>query len=236
MKAERLLQSQGFGTRRECRTLIRSHLLTVDGQLIDDPLAELNIPSGLHFEVAGESWQYHEKAYIALYKPSGYECSRKPQHHPSIFDLLPIQLRRRDIQCVGRLDQDTTGLLLLSDDGQFIHYWSSGKKQIPKVYEITTRHIVDDSIVAKLLNGVQLHDEPAPIHAMACEITHDFGLRLTIGEGRYHQVKRMIAAAGNRVEALMRCRIGGLKLSETLQSGQWRWLERKDINVLSDFK
>ncbi len=233
MKAERLLQSQGFGTRRECRALIQSGALHIDGGLIEDPLEELEISPGKIFTVLGECWQYREKAYLALHKPAGYECSRKPLHHPSVFDLLPQQLRNRNIQCVGRLDHDTTGLLLLSDDGSFIHHWSSGKKRIPKVYEVATRHPVGNETVDRLLNGVQLHGEPLPIRAVACEIIHDHGLRLTIAEGKYHQVKRMIAAVGNRVEGLSRSRIGGLTLPSSLQPGQWRWLEKEDFDALS---
>lgn len=235
MKAERLLQSQGFGTRRECRALIQGGALCIDGEPIRDPLEELEISPGKIFTVLEQRWQYREKTYLALNKPAGYECSRKPLHHPSVFDLLPQQLRNRNIQCVGRLDHDTTGLLLLSDDGSFIHHWSSGKKRIPKVYEVTTRHPVGSETADKLLNGVQLHGEPVPVRAVACEITHANRLRLSIAEGKYHQVKRMIAATGNRVEGLLRSRIGGLELPSSLQAGQWRWLEKEELDALSDW-
>jgi 16S rRNA pseudouridine516 synthase len=170
-----------------------------------------------------------------LHKPTGYECSQKPTFHPSVFTLLPPQLLNRGVQCVGRLDQDTTGLLLLSDDGQFIHQWSSGKKRTPKVYEVTLKHAVSEDFVAQLIAGVELHDEPAPIAAAACELTSDTTLRLTICEGKYHQVKRMIAAAGNRVEALHRSRVGGLALDPALAPGEWRWLEAADLQTLADY-
>jgi 16S rRNA pseudouridine516 synthase len=234
MKAERILQSQGFGSRRECRAIIRAGMFSVDGEIIEDPFAELG-SEGLDFEVDGVSWRYREKAYLMLHKPGDYECSHKPQHHPSIFALLPPELVRRDVQCIGRLDHDTTGLLLLSDDGQFIHYWSSGKKRIPKTYEIVVRHPVSDEMVGMLLEGVQLHDEPAPIRAVGCERKGELALSMTVTEGKYHQVKRMISAASNRVEALHRSKVGGLALPTDLEPGQWRWLSENDLERLSSF-
>lgn len=234
MKAERILQSQGFGSRKECRAIIRAGLFSVGGELIENPFAELS-SEGLDFELDGVSWRYREKAYLMLHKPGDYECSHKPQHHRSIFALLPPELVRRDVQCIGRLDHDTTGLLLLSDDGQFIHYWSSGKKRIPKTYEIMVRHPLSDEMVGMLLEGVQLHDEAAPIRAVACERKGELALGMTVTEGKYHQVKRMISAAGNRVEALHRSAVGGLGLPADLEPGQWRWLSENDLERLSSF-
>jgi 16S rRNA pseudouridine516 synthase len=234
MKLERLLHSQGFGSRKECRSLIRAGRVSVAGEPIDDPFAEF-APEKLHFRVDDDDWQYREKAYLVLHKPANYECSHQPQFHPSVFALLPAALVARGVQCVGRLDQDSTGLMLLSDDGQFIHYWSSGKKRVPKVYEVDTAEPVTDAQVAALLAGVQLHDEPAPIVAAACERSGERGLRLTVTEGKYHQVKRMVAAAGNHVQRLHRSRIGGFTLPDTLAPGQWRWLDETDLTRLADF-
>ncbi|BAL22387.1 16S rRNA pseudouridine(516) synthase [Azoarcus sp. KH32C] len=235
MQIERILQSQGFGSRKQCRALIRAGLVSIEGRIIDNPFEDV-APAGLQFTVDGEAWTYREKAYLMLHKPAGYECSRQPQVHRPVFALLPRQLADRDVQCVGRLDQDTTGLLLLSDDGQFIHVWSSGKKRIPKVYEVTIKHPVDDALVAQLLAGVELHDEPAPIAAAACVQTGERSLRLTVTEGKYHQVKRMVAAAGNRVEGLHRSRIGGLSLPDDLAPGEWRWLNETELALLAELE
>lgn len=240
MQLERLLHTQGFGSRKECRALIRAGYVSVAGVFCDDPFADFDPGSsdgqpGLEFEVAGERWQYRAHAYLVLHKPAGHECSHKPTFHPSIFRLLPQPLLNRDVQCVGRLDQDSTGLLLLSDDGQFIHQWSSGKKRTPKVYEVTLADAVDDGFVHKLLAGVDLIDEPAPIAATACVQTAPNQLQLTICEGKYHQVKRMIGALGNRVTVLHRSTVGGLKLDPALQPGQWRWLDAGDLRALADF-
>jgi 16S rRNA pseudouridine516 synthase len=133
------------------------------------------------------------------------------------------------VQAVGRLDQDTTGLLLLTDDGQFIHRMNSPRHHVPKVYEVAAKHPVDDRQVQRLLEGVVLDDDPKPVRAAACERTGERQLRLTLTEGKYHQVKRMVAAVGNRVEGLHRSRIGGLALPPDLLPGQWLWLGAQDL-------
>jgi 16S rRNA pseudouridine516 synthase len=229
---ERILHSQGFGSRKACRILVRHHEVMVNGEECDDPFAEFETEN-IAFTVHGERWEFREKAYLMLHKPSGYECSHKPQHHPSIFSLLPAPLVERGVQAIGRLDEDTTGLLLLSDDGTFIHRMSSPKWKVPKVYEVTTKHPVDEAQVGKLLQGVQLVDEPAPIAALNCEQISDNIMHLTLAEGKYHQVKRMVAAISNRVEGLKRIQIGELKLPEDLKPGEWRWLDENNLATLT---
>jgi 16S rRNA pseudouridine516 synthase len=231
MQIERILHSQGFGARKLCRILVRHHEVTVNGEPCDDPFADFSTDN-LRFTVKGEPWEYREKAYLMLNKPAGYECSLKPAHHPGVHALLPMPLRERGVQNIGRLDEDTTGLLLFSDDGQFIHRMGSPKWKVPKVYEVTLKHAADEKLVAALLQGVQLNDEPAPIAALGCEAISERLLHLTLGEGKYHQVKRMVAAAGNRVEALKRIAIGRLALPEDLPEGQWRWLSPADLEAL----
>jgi len=224
MKASQLLFSQGFGTRRECVELILAGALAIEDERIDDPERELE-PQGLVFRVAGVPWPYRARALVALHKPAGHECSRQPRHHPSVYSLLPPPLRRRNVQAVGRLDEDTTGLLLFTDDGALLHRWTSPKRHVAKVYEVGCRHPVDASQVARLLAGVTLHDDPEPVRAAACEATGPHALRLTLTAGRYHQVKRMLAAVGNRVEALHRSAFGALHLPAALEPGAWSWLD-----------
>ena len=225
LTVERMLHAQGFGSRKTCRVMVRHHEVTVNDAECDDPFAEFDT-AALHFTWRGEPWQYRELAYLMLHKPANYECSHKPQHHPSIFSLLPPQLLERGVQCIGRLDEDTTGLMLLSDDGQFIHRMSSPKWGVPKVYEVMAKHAVNDSQIAELLKGVQLVDETAPIAALACNRISENVIHLTLAEGKYHQVKRMVAAISNRVEGLKRIRIGQLELPATLAPGQWCWLDK----------
>jgi 16S rRNA pseudouridine516 synthase len=231
MQLERILQKHGFGTRKYCRSLIYHQRVAVNGLSCDDPFADI-ATDGLVFTVDGVDWPYAEFASVLLNKPAGYECSRKPQHHPSVLELLPVQLRERGVQPIGRLDEDTTGLLLITDDGQLNHVLSSARRKVPKVYLATVKHGLDPGQIEQLLAGVLLNDEPEPIAAAAAEIVDDHVLRLTVTEGKYHQVKRMVAAAGNRVEALQRVAVGGLQLPDDLKPGEWRWLSAVDLEKL----
>jgi len=230
MRLEDVLFSQGFGTRRVCAGLVQQGYVSVNGELQEDPGVFLD-PENLKFKVQGMEWPYFDRAYLMLHKPTGTECSQKPSTWPSIYTLLPSPLRLRPqkaavqgVQAVGRLDQDTTGLLLLTDDGKFIHRMSSPKHHMPKVYEVTTKHEITAQQVEKLLSGVVLDDSPKPVKAAACEKVTDTHLKLTLTEGKYHQVKRMLAAVGNRVEGLHRSAIGNLQLPDDLAPGQWRWI------------
>ncbi len=246
MQLQEILYSQGFGTRRVCAGLIQQGLVQVysEGEgaapvACKEASAEFDAP-GLRFRVQGVDWPYFEKAYVLLNKPAGTECSQKPSTYPSIYTLLPSPLRLRPqkaavqgVQAVGRLDQDTTGMLLLTDDGKFIHRMSSPRHHVPKVYEVTVKHPLDARQVDLLLSGVVLDDDPKPVRAAACEAVSEFHLRLTLTEGKYHQVKRMVAAVSNRVEALGRSQIGGLALPADLAPGQWRWLEAADLALVS---
>lgn len=231
MQLERLLQKHGFGTRKGCRALIRNERVAVNGEICDDPYADIDTDR-LVFSVDGTDWPYAEFATLLLNKPSGYECSRRPQHHLGVLELLPPPLRERGVQPIGRLDEDTTGLLLITDDGQLNHVLSSGRRKVPKVYLATVKHPLDAAQVEQLLAGVLLNDEPAPIAAAGAEIVDPHHLRLTLTEGKYHQVKRMLAAVGNRVEALHREAIGGLSLPDDLKPGEWRWLSAVDLDQL----
>ncbi len=244
MQLQDILYSQGFGTRRVCAGLIQQGFVAVcpNGathfSLVLDAAA--NIPEAdLRFQVQGVLWRYCAKAYLVLNKPAGTECSQKPSTYPSIYTLLPAPLRQRPsksavagVQAVGRLDQDTTGMLLLSDDGQFLHRMTSPKKHVPKVYQVTTKHAIDADQIRLLIEGVVLDDDPAPVRAAACVQTGERSIDMTLTEGKYHQVKRMVAAAGNRVEALHRSQIGHMRLPSDLQPGQWRWLEDEELALL----
>ena len=149
-----MLFSQGFGTRRICAGLVEQGWVEVDEgngmRAVTDTHALLHVQEGMTFQVQGVLWQYHAKAYVMLHKPVGHECSHKPSACPSVYSLLPTPLRQRPartglqgVQAVGRLDQDTTGMLVLTDDGQLIHRMSSPRHHVPKVYEVTTADALD---------------------------------------------------------------------------------------------
>jgi 16S rRNA pseudouridine516 synthase len=222
-----ILFSQGFGSRRLCAGLIEAGQVRVAGAVVRDPGAGFD-PEGLAFEIDGQTWPYHAKAVVMLHKPAGYECSQKPRHHPSVMSLLPAPLRTRGVQPVGRLDEDTTGLLLLTDDGALIHRLTSPRHHVPKVYEVRLRHPVTEDQLQRLRDGVRLDDDPQPVRAAAAVADVARGrhaLQLTLTEGKYHQVKRMLAAVGNRVEGLHRSAFGALRLPAELESGRWRWVD-----------
>lgn len=248
MQLQDMLYSQGFGIRRVCSGLVQQGWVelwnteTESWEKVLDSTLDID-PEGISFRVQGVEWEYHALGYVLLHKPSGTECSQKPSAYPSIYSLLPSPLRLRPnknavqgVQAVGRLDQDTTGLLLLSDDGQFIHRMSSPKKHVSKVYRVTCKHPVDAKQVQRLLDGVVLDDDPKPVKAAACELVDTHVLDLTLTEGKYHQVKRMLAAVGNRVEGLHRWKMGGLVLPADLQPGQWRWLTTDELELLKPGK
>lgn len=237
-----ILFTQGFGTRRVCAGLVQQGLVQVYGlDALSDPLECREATrefeaEGLRLRVQGVDWPYQAKAYVLLHKPAGTECSQKPSTYPSVYTLLPAPLRQRPqkgaiqgVQAVGRLDQDTTGMLLMTDDGQFIHRMASPRHHVPKVYEVEVKHPLDDKQVARLCEGVVLDDDPKPVRAAACEAVEPHHLRLTLTEGKYHQVKRMVAAVGNRVERLHRSQIGRLRLPADMEPGQWRWLTQEQV-------
>lgn len=230
---DRILQSQGFGSRKWCRALIADGEVAIAGETVTDYRASFDT-SGLSFTIFGDEWEYRQHVYIALNKPPNYECSRKPSHHPGVLTLLPEQFTWRDVQPVGRLDHDTTGLLLMSDDGAFIHAQSSPRRHVPKLYVATTHAPVTQALVTQLLGGVQLHDEPAPLAAQSCRALDENRIEIVLEQGKYHQVKRMLAAAGNHCDALCRTAIGGLALSALeLEEGEWCFLEESHLTLLA---
>ncbi|TEU23053.1 pseudouridine synthase [Alkanindiges illinoisensis] len=229
MQLEKILQSQGFGSRKQCRQLIENGNIAIYGEVYSNPKADIEV-NKLEFIVAGKSWQYREKVYIALHKPIGFECSHQPQHHSSVFSLLPAQLIERGIQCVGRLDQDTTGLLLLTDDGTFLQGLTHPKKHVAKRYIVTTNRPIIDEQITQLKQGVALRNEQGIYAADDCMQLGENQLVLTIHQGLYHQVKRMIAAVGNHVDALHRDQIGQFKLPDDLTEGQWIYLSDEQVN------
>ena len=218
-----LLFSQGFGSRRECAGLLGAGLVRIAGTVQTDP-ASAWPAEGLALEVEGQPWTCQAQALVLLHKPAGYECSQKPSHWPSVLLLLPAALRRRGVQPVGRLDQDTTGLLLLTDDGALIHRLTSPKHHLPKVYEVACTRPVDEAQIRRLLGGVVLDDSPSPVRAEGCEATGPQSLRLTLVQGKYHQVKRMLAAVGNHCERLHRSAFGALTLDAGPAAGEWRFV------------
>ena len=227
MLLEKMLQSQGFGSRKYCQQLIKNGAVSVQGEIIDNPKHKLDLDQ-LEFTVYDDTYQYREKVYIALNKPQGYECSHQATHHFSVFELFDDLLMNRGIQCVGRLDQDTTGLLLLTDDGQFLQALTNPKKHVAKVYQMDTADPVTDEQIKQLEQGVELRNEKGMYAATDVIRLEEKRLQMTVHQGVYHQVKRMLAAVGNKVEKLHRAQIGQLILND-LPEGEWSYLTEDQV-------
>jgi 16S rRNA pseudouridine516 synthase len=243
MQLQELLFSQGFGTRRICQGLIEhghTRLGLLESSIAcDDPWHEVQVQRDWPFVVQGQQWFYWPKAYLMMHKPAATECSQKPSHWPSVYSLLPAALRQRPqksavqgVQAVGRLDQDTTGLLLMTDDGALIHQLASPKYHVPKVYDLITQDPIDDLAIERLLAGVVLNDSPQPVRAQAIARQSDRALQMTLTQGKYHQVKRMLASVGHLVVGLHRSKIGQLSLPHDLLPGQWRALSLDQLDLI----
>ena len=234
MLLEKMLQSQGFGSRKHCQQLIKNGAVTIMGETPTNPKFTLKIvpETVLQFSVYGQNYQYREKVYIALHKPQGYECSHQATHHFSVFDLFDDVLLNRGLQCVGRLDQDTTGLLLLTDDGQFLQALTHPKKHVAKVYAMHTADPIHASQIQQLEQGVALRNELGLFAATEVQQLAEHALQITIHQGIYHQVKRMLAAVGNKVEKLHRHQVGALNLNDlALDVGEWMYLSPEQVEL-----
>ena len=229
MFLEKMLQSQGFGSRKHCQQLIRNGAIQIQNEVVTDPKFKLDTQN-LVFSVYTETFQYREKVYIALNKPQDYECSHQSTHHFSVFDLFDDVLMNRGLQTVGRLDQDTTGLLLLTDDGQFLQALTHPKKHVAKVYQIQTADPITDDQIQQLEQGIELRNEKGTFAATDVQRLAEYALQITVHQGVYHQVKRMLAAVGNKVESLHRAQVGQLALKDLVE-GEWVYLTEDQVNA-----
>jgi 16S rRNA pseudouridine516 synthase len=230
MKLVKLIGNLGYGSRKDVTAMFRSGRITdAQGEVLyaDDKVEHAAI------HVDGEPLDPPAGLVIALHKPVGYTCSTKDPGR-IVYDLLPPRFRLRSplLSTVGRLDRDTSGLLLLTDDGGLLHRIVSPKANLAKVYEATLASDLSGTEGAIFASGeLMLESEKTPLAPAVLEVLEPRRARLTLTEGRYHQVRRMFAAVGNHVEALHRSRIGGLSLQD-LPSGQWRALDSTDIETL----
>lgn len=231
LTVERLLASIGFGSRKESRALVRMGLVELDGNVVEDPFLELKERPEF-ITVNGEEIPTVEKLYVMLYKPVDVECSRNARDYPSVYSLLPDRFTAMGIQTVGRLDANSSGLILLSNQGDFIHKVESPKKGLLKKYRVTLARPFTEGQKSDLLKGVMLKDERRPVEAKEISVENG-SVVISIGEGLYHQVRRMFAAVGNHVETLERVAIGPVLLDRSLGTGGWRFLTEDEIKALS---
>ncbi|ALJ26750.1 ribosomal small subunit pseudouridine synthase A [Stenotrophomonas acidaminiphila] len=230
MKLVKHIANLGYGSRKQVQWLFREGRVTdADGQVLyaDDKVGHDAI------RVDGEPLDPPPGLTLVLHKPAGYTCSTKDQGR-LVYDLLPSRFRDRSplLSTVGRLDRDTSGLLLMTDDGGLLHRIVSPKSKLDKVYEARLAQDLRGDEAACFASGtLLLESDDKPLLPAELEVLGPRHARLTLHEGRYHQLRRMFAAVGNHVDALHRSRIGGLALDE-LAEGQWRVLSADDLQVL----
>lgn len=235
-RVDKLLSSMGYGSRREVAHLAKVGAVVLDGAPLLDASTRIavapDLPSRMHID--GAPLDPVAGMVILLHKPLGMTCSHK-ESGALVYDILPDRWRRRDpvISTIGRLDKQTSGLLLLTDDGDLLHRVISPKRQVKKIYRAHLARPLTGSEGALFASGkMMLEGETSPLAPAELQVVSDTEALLTVTEGRYHQVRRMFAAAGNHVEALHRERLGGLSLPADMAPGAWTLLTEADIAAI----
>ena len=221
-RIDKLLSSTGRWSRKEAKELVRQGRVLADGRAVLEPEEKLDPAARL--TVDGQAVDCSPFVYVMLHKPAGLLSATEDSRQPTVLDLLPPELKKRGLFPVGRLDKDTTGLLLLTDDGGLAHRLLSPKSHVDKVYLAQVEGRVDEGDRAALAAGLALADGTACLPAGLEPIGDGSRCLVTLQEGKYHQVKRMLAARGKPVSALHRISMGPLTLDEGLKPGKWRFL------------
>lgn len=227
MRLDKFIAEQTGLTRSQAAKALKSGVVSVNEEIEKSGARKVSAEDTIRYE--GELLEWLEGGqYFMLYKPQGYVCSHDDGEYPTVFQFFDYPLMNK-LHTAGRLDVDTTGLVLLTDDGQWSHRITSPKHHCEKTYLVTLADPVEAFYAQQLAEGILLRGEKEPCLPAKMEILDDYNVNLTISEGRYHQVKRMFAALGNKVEALHRWRIGDIVLDESLEEGEYRGLSDEEI-------
>ncbi|MGI6264636.1 MAG: pseudouridine synthase [Acutalibacteraceae bacterium] len=229
-RLDKILVSQGVGSRADAQRLIRRGRLTVDGDVCRDPARKVD-PAAVCLAVDGRPLAYAEHLYVMLNKPAGCLCVSRDPRQPTVLDLLPGEWRRPGLFPAGRLDKDTVGFTLITDDGDLAHRMLSPRHHVVKTYRARLDAPPTGEMIAAFANGLRLDGETRCLSAK-CQILSDDDptmVEIRIAEGKYHQIKRMCAAFDRKVLWLQRTAIGGLKLDSTLKEGESRRLQEAEI-------
>ena len=228
MRLDKFLANMGVGTRSEVKQLLKKGSVKVNQNIVKLPKLHVN-PNSDEIMVNDEVVSYIDKVYIMLNKPKGYISATEDELHPTIIDLIP-EYAHLNIFPVGRLDKDTEGLLLVTNDGQFNHEVMNPNKHVSKTYEVYSKHPITQFDIDKFKSGIELSDgklKPAILKKVDDYVSH-----VTIYEGKYHQVKRMFHSIENEVLELKRVKIANLELDKTLNSGEYCFLNEQDFENL----
>lgn len=238
LRIDKLLANTGYGSRKEVKQLLKSGTVFADGEKVKDPKTHVD-PEKQQITVNGETIEYKEFIYLLLNKPAGFISATEDEYDETVLDLLETEDIIYKPFPVGRLDKDTEGLLLLTNDGQLAHQLLSPKKHVPKTYYAKILGEVTDDDKTAFENGVELDDgyitKPAKLHIITSGSESE--IELTITEGKFHQVKRMFIAVGKKVQYLKRITMGPLCLDEEeLKRGEYRDLTEEEVELLKNYK
>ncbi|MCC5891625.1 pseudouridine synthase [Exiguobacterium sp.] len=234
MRIDKLLANMGYGSRKDVKILLKQGVVRIDDELVKDAKRQVNLETE-RVTVQGEVVEYRPFVYLMMNKPSGVVSATEDKVESTVIELIDPSYAHYELFPVGRLDKDTTGLLLLTNDGAFNHALMSPRKHVDKVYiaEVDGEMTVDD--VRRFAEGVELEDgyttKPARLEVLSRDGRRST-IRLTLSEGKYHQVKRMVAAVGKHVEQLERVQIGPLELDRALAPGEYRELTDSEVDQL----
>ena len=237
-RLDRLLANLGYGSRKDVQALVAAGKVVLDGKVLKDSGARIAVDATLpeRMTIRGVAVDPPAPLVLLMHKPLGVTCSHK-EDGQKIYDLLPRRWQIRDpgLSTVGRLDKDTSGLILITDDGDFLHRVISPKRHVPKTYLATLDRPLNGAESDVFAAGTLMLDgEEKPLLPAKLDVVNEKTARLTITEGRYHQVRRMFAAVGNHVVTLHRERIGGITLPEDLEPGQHRILPALEAETVFD--
>lgn len=230
MRLDKFLAEQTGLTRSQANKALRQSAVQINGKIEKSGATKVSVEDEIYFDGERLTW-FEAGHYIMLNKPQGYVCSNDDGDYPTIYQFFDYPLAGK-LHSAGRLDVDTTGLVLLTDDGQWSHRITSPKHHCEKTYLVTLTDPVENHYQQACAEGILLRGEKHPTKPAKLEIIDDYNVNLTLSEGRYHQVKRMFAALGNKVIGLHRWKIGDVVLDEQLEEGEYRPLSAEELNAL----
>ena len=229
MRLDKFLCDSLGVTRKEATQILKSKTVTVNDVMQKSGATKVTEECVVEWQ--GNELRVQGPRYIMVYKPEGFVCSHEDSSNRTVFDLLD-EIKMDKLHFAGRLDVDTTGLVLVTDDGQWSHRITSPKHKCEKMYRVWLVDPVEDDYVEKFKEGIQLKSEDGLTLPAHLEVRAEREVLLTIHEGKYHQVKRMFAALGNKVEALHRERIGEIEMDKSLELGEYRYLTQEEIDSI----
>lgn len=225
-RIDKIISSQTHYTRKDVKELIRNKQVTVNGNIINKSDIKVN-PEIDKISVCNEELKIQKYVYLMLNKPKGYVSATEDKNDKTVLDLVPLEYSHRCLFPAGRLDKDTTGLMIITDDGTFAHNILSPKKHIPKTYNVTIDIPVTNEMVEEFKKGVSLND--GECKSANLKITGEYSAIVTLTEGRYHQIKRMFGCFGAKVTELKRIKMGNFELPNDLKEGECREFRKEEL-------